>query len=150
MKRQRSQKFQRLQYNKKIQGKALEANDLVRVYYGGPPPRDVSGKLISRWKGPYVILEKISDMNNMVNMPYYGRMVPRVVHFRNLFKVGELKVRNIEEVDLDGILLEDLLNKDETHDDGNSNDDERESETENVVTKTRASRVVKRSDRFNL
>ena len=86
----RNQATQQREFNKKIHGKPLEVGDLVRVRYHGPPPRGITMKLISRWRGPFPIVEKIGDRTYVVEMPYRGKMAPRVQNIRNLWKVGRL------------------------------------------------------------
>ena len=85
-----SQEYQSRSYNKKLHGGSLEVNDLVRVKYQGPPPKGVSAKLLSRWRGPYRILEKLSDKAYVVEMPYRGVLKPQVQNIKNVWKVGSV------------------------------------------------------------
>ena len=88
-------------FNKKVHGKPLDVGDLVRVHYKGPAASGVTTKLISRWRGPYRVMEKISDKVYVVLMPHRGEMVPRIQNFRNLWKVGHV-IGEKEEIDLEG------------------------------------------------
>jgi hypothetical protein len=101
------QELQQRSYNKRLCGRPLEVGDLVRVYYQGKPLEGLSAKLMSRWKGPYIVLERLSDKTYVVQLPHYGKLVPKVVHIQNLFKVGRLEQEN-EPIDLEGILPEDV------------------------------------------
>ena len=83
-----SQEYQSRTYNKKLHGESLNVNDLVRVKYQGPPPKGVSAKLMSRWRGPYRILEKLNDKAYVVELPFRGMLKPQVQNIKNLWKVG--------------------------------------------------------------
>ena len=45
-------------------------------------------KLLSRWHGPYEVVEKMGDKTYVIMMPFKGEMKPMVQNFRNLWKVG--------------------------------------------------------------
>ena len=97
----RNQATQRREFDKRVHGKALEVGDLVRVKFQGKPEVGVTTKLMSRWREPYEIVEKIGDKTYVVMMDYRGQMAPRVVNFRNMWKVGR-KARNGQEAELEG------------------------------------------------
>jgi len=79
----------------------------VRVKFQGKAEEGVTTKLMSRWRGPYEIVEKIGDKTYIVMMEYKGEMRPRVVNFRNMWKVGR-KIGLKEEADLEGFVDEEL------------------------------------------
>ena len=84
----RNQAVMKRNFDKRVHGEPLEVGDLVRVHYKGPAAKGVTTKLLSRWHGPYEVVEKIGDKTYVVMMPYRGEMKPRVQNFRNLWKVG--------------------------------------------------------------
>ena len=45
--------------------------------------------MLSRCKGPYEVMEKICEKTYVIMMDYRGRMEPRVVNFRNMWKKFE-------------------------------------------------------------
>ena len=98
----RNQALQRREFDKRLHGKALEVGDLVRVKFQGKPEAGVTTKLLSRWKGPYEVVEKIGEKTYVVMMEYRGKMAPRVANFRNLWKVGRMAKTGNEETDLEG------------------------------------------------
>ena len=102
-----NQAVQRREFDKRIHGKPLEVGDLVRVKFQGKAEEGVTTKLMSRWRGPYEIVEKIGDKTYIVMMEYKGEMRPRVVNFRNMWKVGR-KIGLKEEADLEGFVDEEL------------------------------------------
>ena len=98
----RNQALQRREFDKRLHGKSLEVGDLVRVKFQGKPEAGVTTKLLSRWRGPYEVVEKIGEKTYVVMMEYRGKMAPRVANFRNLWKVGRMTKRGNEETDLEG------------------------------------------------
>ena len=106
--------YQQRDYNKRIHGEPLKVGDLVRVRYHGRPPRDITTKLLPRWRGPFRIAEKLGDRTYVVEMSYRGRIVPRVQNIRNLFKVGEEKSEQRDETLEDMDIGELWANEDET------------------------------------
>ena len=82
------QALQRREFDKRIHGKPLEVGDLVRVKFQGKPEVGVTTKLLSQWRGPYKVVEKIVEKMYVVLMDYRGKLEPRVVNFRNMWKVG--------------------------------------------------------------
>ena len=58
-------------------------------------------KLLSRWRGPYKVVEKIGEKTYVVLMDNRGKLEPRVVNFRNMWKGRKIGKEN-EEADLEG------------------------------------------------
>ena len=98
----RKQETQRREFDKRVHGKPLEVGDLVRVKFQGRAEVGVTTKLLSRWRGPYEVIEKLGDKTYVVMMDYRGEMAPRVVNFRNMWKVGRKIGEERNETDLDG------------------------------------------------
>ena len=122
----KNQATQRREFDKRVHGKPLEVGDLVRVKFQGRPETGVTTKLLSRWRGPYEIVEKLGDKTYVVLMDYRGKMEPRVVNFRNMWKVGRKIGKESEEVELNGFPEEEMEedNEIETVEDGPHDDDD--------------------------
>ena len=84
-------------------------------------------KLLSRWHGPYEVVEKMGDKTYVIMMPFKGEMKPMVQNFRNLWKVGRAtdQPAAVEMSDFTDIFEEgDLSNDGEKERDLNENDKE--------------------------
>merc|ERR1712136_475546 len=111
------------EFDKKLHGEPLEVGDLVRVHSKAPPPRGITTKLLSRWRGPYEIVEKLTDKAYVVMMPVNGMMQPKVVNFRNLWRIGKKTDGPREAVETDGFFEEaekDAVNEESTGSKGES------------------------------
>ncbi|KAL5007119.1 hypothetical protein ScPMuIL_015925, partial [Solemya velum] len=75
------QRRQKLNYDKKISGKAFHVGDKVWLYV----PRSAKGlspKLTRFWTGPFDIIQKLSDVNYVISQPDSRKK--QVVHFNRL------------------------------------------------------------------
>lgn len=75
------QRRQKLNYDKKISGKALKEGDLVWLYLPRTH-RGLSPKLQRCWTGPFKIEKKLSDVNYVISKP--NSRQKQVVHFNRL------------------------------------------------------------------
>ena len=60
-------------------------DDIVWVYRQSEVEKGVTSKLLFRWKGPYVIVEKVGEVTYRL-MDMKGKVLAGTVHARHLYK----------------------------------------------------------------
>ena len=129
-----NQKVIKREFDKRIHGEPLEVGDLVRVHSKAPAPHGITTKLLSRWRGPFEIVEKLTDKAYVVMMPVDNVMRPKVQNYRNLWRVKKRKERTNEEVETSDFFAEaerEAVNE-ENVSEGSDNDENLDDVEDNV------------------
>jgi hypothetical protein len=74
---------QKKQYDKKVNFTSYKLGDRVWLYNPANKP-GLSPKLISKWKGPYIIVQKLSDVSYKISCSKQTGV--KVVHYNRLKK----------------------------------------------------------------
>ena len=83
-------------FTKKVCDPSFQVEDKVYLHHPVLTHPSQSGKLASQWKGPYYIIEKLSDVNVRLRSCYVWVAVPGRIHVNRLKRAVERMVTPLE------------------------------------------------------